>query len=334
MKSQIIDQLIISSRVRFARNLDSIPFKTTQQNVFEPISITIKQKNTGFISCRIDQLSDKVAHALYEQHLLSHNILSNKQNGMIVTHEDKEKNRRTCIMLGEEDHIRIQVIELGLGLNPAHAIAKKISNDIEKSHKIAHTDELGYLTSCPTNLGTAMRASIMMFLPALTKTKQIEKIINNLRGQRITIRGVHGEGSQAVGYMYQISNQACLGLTEEQIIEKVAEITTKIANLEIQVQQDIFTSSPDEITDQIMRSFGILSHAHMISSDEATEHLAWLKLGHCLGIIKFKPRVLDDLFFLIQPATISTQNERAESPQTRDKIRAKKISTVLRTSRI
>jgi len=327
-----INQLIVSTRIRLARNIEKLEFKTTQLDAFEPVAETIKRGNAGLFSARISNLDVAKSTALFEQHLISREILSNRANGMIVVNDNSDQ--RVCVMLGEEDHIRIQVIQTGFNIQSAFDLAKKISSDIEKKHNIAKSKSLGYLTSCPTNLGTGMRASVMLFLPALTLTGQIRGIVKRLSTNKITVRGVYGEGSKAAGHMYQISNQATLGLTEQQIIEKVTQATNAIIAMETKLQQELIKSQPDTIIDQVGRSLGILTHAHMISSDEATENLAWLKLGECLGLLKFKPKSLDELFFIIQPATLTTQEKKACDINSRDKIRAKKIAEVIRFSKM
>ena len=326
--------LIVSSRIRLARNMSRVPFKTKDVDAFDSIAATVKKSNPQFKSARIDQLSGKIAQALFEQHLISRDLLHNTHNGMIVTNEGDTSGSRVCVMLGEEDHIRIQVINVGCDLESAYATAAKISTDITKNHKIARHPKLGYLTSCPTNLGTGMRASVMMFLPALSLSGKINGAINDLRRAQITVRGVYGEGSRSSGFMYQLSNQCTLNLTEADIIKRVNNAVDAVARAEFATQAELFATNPDQITNQVMRSFGILTHSHMISSEEATEHLAWLKLGDCLGLVKFKPRILDDLFFVIQPATISYNDARGDDANERDKLRAKKIISVLRTARI
>jgi len=220
-------------------------------------------------------------------------------------------------------------------LRDAFQESKKIADDIATEHKMAFRDDFGYLTACPTNLGCGMRASVMMFLPALTLTNQISDITEKLHGERITVRGVYGEGSDAGGYMYQISNQACLGMSEQSIIENVEEISIQIAKMELEMQQKLLASDPDEITDQVYRSWGVLTNALLLNTSEAVDHIAMLKLGACLDIIRLKNnRVLDDLFFIIQPATLITQETRAVSVNERDKIRAAKVKEVLLASRI
>ena len=328
-----MQNLIVSSRVRLARNLAGVPFRPSNSDAFEAMAETIKTKNQGFVSVRVDQLAPQVATALFEQHLISREILANKKNGMLVTQETEGGKTRACVMLGEEDHARIQVIEVGMHLQKAYKLAAKIAADLDAEHKLAKNEKLGILTSCPTNLGTGMRASVMLFLPALSLTGRITQIINELKGHKIVVRGVYGEGSEAAGYMYQISNQACLAMDEAAILKKVEDVTEQICNIELNLQAELLQKNQDDIIDQVMRSFGLLTHAHKISSDEATENLAWLKLGECLGILKFKVGVLDDLFFVLKPASLQSQNEKANDILTRDKMRAQKIATTLGSSR-
>jgi len=330
-KSGDISMLMVSSRIRLARNLEKIPFKTSEPGAFLDIAKTLASGSPDMIATQISDLSTEKAKALYEQHLISRELLSNRKNGILVTQKD---NSKVAIMLGEEDHVRIQVIELGLNLKTAYEMAQKFSQQIASKHKVAFNSEYGYLTSCPSNLGTGMRASVMLFLPALTKTGQINNLIRMLRGERITVRGVYGEGSEALGYMYQISNQGCLGLSEQEIIEKVEEFAIKIATEELELQNRLFASDEDGTMDSIMRSLGVLSNAHLLPSSEAVELLSWLKLGDCLGVLKFKPRALDDLFFIIQPATLTTKNEQANDIRTRDKMRAKTIRDALHKNRM
>ena len=329
-----LNKLIVSSRVRIARNIEGLPFKTRQRNVFDGISDTIKRKNRAFVSTPVSELDPGMAKALFEQHLISRELLNNKINSVIVASTDN----KVVVMLGEEDHIRIQSIQTGYSLYPAFESAKKIANDIEAEHDTAYRDDFGYLTSCPTNIGTGMRASVMMFLPALTITEQIDSTIERLLvnySNHITVRGMYGEGSEAGGYMYQISNQSCFGMREEQILKMVETVTLQIARDELKAQAAILKSSSDKLADRVMRSWGILTNALMLSSAESVEHLAVLKLGACLDIIKFKNvRVLDDLFFVLQPNTLVAVDERAADTDTRDKLRAKRAKEILLASRV
>ena len=335
--SKDIGSVIVSSRVRLARNLDNgLTFKTNKKGAFDELAQTIKSRNKDFVFTRVEDLGRDMAKALYEQHLISKELLENKVNSCIVVRKDN----KVCVMLGEEDHMRIQSIQTGLSLQTAYDDVKKIADDLEQEHKIAFCEEFGYITSCPTNLGCGMRASVMMFLPALELSGSIDDVIYGILGKmnargRVTVRGVYGEGSDAGGHMYQISNQACLGMTEQEILGIVETLTVQIAKAELEKQKEIYRADPDFLVDRIMRSWGLLTNAHMLSSDEAVGNLAYLKLGACLGIVEFKNnRILDDWFFMVQPATLTTQDDRASSVRSRDKIRAQKVAEVLRSSRI
>jgi len=331
MDLENINKIIVSSRVRMARNLEGIPFKTKTRGAFDGVTGTIKARNRNFLSTKVTELSPDMARALFEQHLISKELLANKVNSLIVARNDN----KVVIMLGEEDHIRIQSIQTGLDLKTAFESSKKIADDIALEHQIAHRREFGYLTSCPTNLGTGMRASVMMFLPALTLSRQMGHVAKQLSGNHITVRGVYGEGSDAGGYMYQISNQACFGMTEFQILEMVETVVLDIAKLELKTQAQMSKDAPDALIDNVMRAWGLLTNAYMISSAEAVENLAMLKLGACLEIIKFKnSRILDDLFFIIQPNTLATVDERAAGVIQRDKIRAERVAKELRATRL
>jgi len=326
-----VNNLVVSSRVRLARNLEGVPFKTKAKGAFEGVGGTIRRCNANFVQIPTSALAPEMANALFEQHLISNNLLDNKINSQIVARKDN----KIVVMLGEEDHIRIQSLRTGFDLETAFAEAKKIDADIVKDHSIAWRKDFGFLTSCPTNLGTGMRASVMIFLPALTITGQMDLIIEQLSNQRLTVRGVYGEGSEAQGYMYQISNQACFGMTEKAIIDMVQNVTMQIVKLEYKAQNDLMKRSPDEVIDNVMRAWGLLTNAYLLSSTEAVENLALLKLGSCLGIIKFKNQgILDDLFFIIQPQTLVIRDNRASSTIERDKIRASTVCKHLRSTRL
>jgi len=331
---QVINNIVVSSRVRLARNLEGLPFKTKTKGVFDGVAGTIRARNPGFVSTALVDLAPDMARALFEQHIISRELLPNKSNAIIVASQDN----KVIIMLGEEDHIRIQTLQSGLNLKKAFDMSKKIADDIENEHEIAHRPEFGYLTSCPTNLGTGMRASVMMFLPALTITNRLNAAIKRLKPgtvAHITVRGMYGEGSAAGGYMYQISNQACFGMTEQEILKMVEGVTMHFANEEFHAQKLMYASDADGLVDQCFRAWGILTNAYMISSAEAMELLAVLKLGACLGIIKFKSgSMIDDLFFVLQPSTMVTVNQRAGDTAARDKMRAAQIAKQLTASRV
>jgi protein arginine kinase len=327
-----IESVIVSSRVRVARNLESnLTFDTGEAGAFDGVAKTLAAKNKDFFATQVKELKPDMAKALFEQHLISKELLANQKNSWIVVRKDN----KVCVMLGEEDHIRIQSTHQGMALRLAAEEGKQIADDIASEHKLAFREGFGYLTSCPTNLGCGMRASVMMFLPALSMTGQINGIIGQLRGKRITVRGVYGEGSSASGYMYQISNQACLGMSEQAIIENVEKIALQVAHTEIELQKRILCENHDWVIDQVHRSWGLLTNAYIMTTGEAVDHLAMLKLGACLGIIQFKNnRLLDEWFFTIRPSTLISQDDRATSVNERDKIRAATLGEKLRAARI
>ncbi|MCL2228901.1 MAG: hypothetical protein FWC00_03675 [Firmicutes bacterium] len=330
-----IGNFVVSSRVRLARNLETIPFRTRAEGAFDSVAETIVKRNREkhFASTHVSSLPVDMSHALFEQHLISQELLHNKKNGMIVS----EPENRVVIMLGEEDHMRIQSIVSGYDLDGAFASVQKIASDIEKAHPVAKRPDFGYLTSCPTNLGSAMRASVMVFLPALTITGKISAIADKLSSRHLTVRGVYGEGSDFGGYMYQISNQGCHTMTTDEILAMVKAVTLQLVLLEKQTEAGLFKSEQDQIIDGVMRAWGLLTNAHMLTSAEAVENIAFLKLGSNLGILRFKndnSKIIDDLFFIIQPRTLITQNNRASGTAERDKIRARMVREKLLQARI
>ena len=337
-----IDKIIVSSRIRLARNIQGCKFdsRELERDFFVPIAETIQRNNPTFEIAKIsDAKNATLFKALSEQHLISHALLENTHNGMLVASNKSgaetiaESTRRICVMLGEEDHIRIQCIELSLNLAGAYKIAKKLSSEISSEHAFAKDSEFGHLTRCVTNVGTGMRASVMVFLPALTISGRLAEIFAKLRTEHITIRGVYGEGTESGGNMYQISNQATITWKEEEIISTVTQIAENLSRQELVEQAKIFAENPDMIVDGVLRSFGLLTNAHMLSSDEAVNELVSLKLGTNLGIIKFKNnRIIDDLFFIIQPATIA-QGKTITAIE-RDKLRAKRIREILLATRV
>jgi protein arginine kinase len=331
-----IDNLVLTTRIRLARNIDGIPFENHDKKLFEQIAESIKAKNPRYFSCPLSELDSTTQNGLFEQHIISKDFLNNTETGIIVTRNDN----KISIMLGEEDHIRIQSIDSGLNLPAVYKIAKEIADKLPLDFRIAYDKDLGFLTKCPTNLGGGLRASVMIYLPALTLTGEIQKAFANINinGDKITIRGVYGEGSKSFGCIYQISNQNCLFLNDQEILSLVNSAVNKIASIEFNLQSRLFKETPDEIIDKIMRAWGILTNARLISNREAGEQLVWIKLGVCLKILAFKnDRIIDDLFFITKPATLITNARAIDcglSVADRDKLRADQIREKLLSFRI
>jgi len=298
-----LDNLVITTRIRLARNIAHIPFNYQDRSFYTNIANSITRHQRNLKAFNLDELP--VRDSLFEQHLISADFLNNAKYGVFVTNTDNTTN----IMLGEEDHLRIQVIANRYDLAQTYQTAKQIADQLESEFDIAKDPNLGYLTKCPTNLGGGLRASVMIYLPALTITNKITAIFKELDNQKITIRGIYGENSSSQGCIYQISNQECLTMSDIEAIQMIDQVVTRIATTEISLQRQLWQKSPDKIIDKVMRAWGLLTNAHLLSSNEAIEQLVWIKLGIGLKILSFRNnRIVDDLFFITQPATIATNH--------------------------
>lgn len=325
-RPQTFSNIVLSSRVRLARNIVDYPFppvlnETGRREIIEKTAKAVTAN--GFVSDT--QISDPVyVHALAEKNLVSREFADDKETHALFVNTETS----TYIMVCEEDHIRIQAYATGLALDEAYRYALAAERMLNEKIRFAFDKDLGYLTRCPTNLGTAMRASVMMFLPALTMTNRMGELKSQLEKIGMTIRGMYGEGSAADACLYQISNQLSLGICEEDILRKTVTITQKIAEDEERARMALFKANTDALTDKIMRCVGILHYASMISSKEFFDCYTYARLGFCLGIIQAPDsNTLDHLLYEIMPANIlknSGQNDLNDS-RLRDKLRAQII---------
>lgn len=325
-----LDNLVMTTRIRLARNIAHVPFDCKDSKFFTRIADSITQHRPDLNAFNLNDLP--VRDSLFEQHLISADFLRNADTGILVTNYDNTIN----IMLGEEDHLRIQAITNRYELWQTYQTAKNIADQLENDFEIAKDKSLGYLTKCPTNLGGGLRASVMIYLPALTITKKIVNIFNELDNQKITIRGVYGENSDASGCIYQISNQNCIAMSDVEVIEMLHRIVTRIATTELNLERELWQKTPDKIIDKVMRAWGILTNAHLLSSDEVVEQLVWIKLGIGFKILSFRNnRIIDDLFFITKPATIVTNHHLQNANQIlRDKKRAEQVREKLLSFRM
>lgn len=316
-----LDNLIMTTRIRLARNIAHVPFNYQDRNFFSKIANSITRTRPDLNAFNLNDLP--IRDSLFEQHLISADFLRNANVGVLVTNHDNTIN----IMLGEEDHLRIQAITNRYDLWQTYQTAKSIADQLENDFEIAKDTTLGYLTKCPTNLGGGLRASVMIYLPALTITKKISNIFKEIDNKKITIRGVYGENSDASGCIYQISNQNCLTMTDTEVIDMIHQIVTQIVTTELNLQRELWQKSPDKIIDKVMRAWGILTNAHLLTSDEVVEQLVWIKLGIGLKILSFRNnKIIDDLFFITKPATIVVNHRLQNANQIqRDKKRAEQV---------
>ena len=282
--------VVVSSRVRLARNLADFPFKDkAKQEDLEQILKKIKEIvpsiGYGLKYIELRNIDNITKLTLIENHLISPEFATNKNGAILINDEEN-----ICIMINEEDHIRIQVFSSGQELEELLNLAIEIDEKIDGLVTYATNEKYGYLTSCPTNVGTGLRASVMVHLPALTLTGNIEKVLNVVNNFGMNIRGVYGEGTQSKGNIYQISNNQSLGLIEKEIIKNIKTITEKVIEQE-RLARKYLTKRQIDLEDRVYRAYGILANAMKLSSEECRKLLSDVKLGTDLGIIK----ELDDM---------------------------------------
>ncbi len=316
--------VVISSRIRFARNIEGYPMgaKLTDEKAEEIITAVSGAMGEGYKTIAYSNLSPLEAQSYAEGHYVSPDFAAAKNKRALILGEADN----ISLMVLEEDHLRIQCIEPGFALEEAFTKAVAVDDRIDGAVKYAYDETLGYLTHCPTNLGTGMRASVMLFLPALTMNRQISRISAQMSKMGITIRGMYGEGSEAVGCLYQISNQITLGVSEEDIIKKITEIVRQTVELERSARNSIYSDNTDLLTDRILRSYGVMKYAHMITSEEFMKLWADVRLGVALGIISEEDMSYDQLGELsvaVMPATLSLTSG-AQDERSRDIARAER----------
>lgn len=324
---------VISTRVRLARNLKDYPFplKLSEQGrekVIELVKKAISESNSAiandFSFIKISDLDSRQSVSLVEKRLVSPEFISETKGRALLLSKDES----VSIMLNEEDHIRLQVIKQGLSLEETYDEADRLDTLLDENLSFAFDEKLGYLTQCPTNLGTGMRASVMLHLPALEKSRAISRIAGNLSKLGLTIRGAHGEGTEPQGALYQLSNQVTLGISEKAAIENLKSITEQLVAQEEQARERLCSSV--EVQDTISRSLGILKYAKVITHEEALKLLSNVRLGIEAGqITEFDSAVIDKLMLDVEPATLSVTLGKSLSPYDRDIERAKLIKKAL-----
>ena len=286
MQSGTDSDVVVSTRIRFARNLNA--FKCNWQNKEEVESMQNKIKDNLYAIgynlrfFKLKDMDDITKMSLVEKNLISPEFALNKNETGAILINDEEN---ISIMINEEDHLRIQVFSCGLDLENTLNLAIEIDERLGKLLDYATSKKYGYLTSCPSNCGTGLRASVMVHMPALEKTKSIEKVLRAISNFEINIRGIYGENSKSLGDMYQISNKKTLGVTEQDIVKNLKVVVEKIVKQE-RMARKFLTKDKIELEDEIYRSYGILSNCRKISSEETLKLLSNVKLGTDLGILR------------------------------------------------
>jgi protein arginine kinase len=324
----------MSSRVRLARNLSSLAFpgwakkpeRIRTLEAIRPAVESLKPMAGGF-SESMDNLLAMDKQVLVERHLISReHAAKNAGSGLVLNKEES-----LCVMINEEDHLRMQALKPGLQIKEAWQAIDNIDSLLEKKLDYAFSPTLGYLTACPTNLGTGIRVSAMLHLPALVLSEQVNQIIQAVNKLGLAVRGLYGEGTEALGNVFQVSNQMTLGEQEVDIVERLSKVLAQLIEHEENARGTLLESKPKVIFNHIGRAYGILANAHSISSKETMNLLSLLRLGVDIGLFPGVERSLvDELFLITQPAHLQKRFTEKLTAEERDLLRADMLRERLR----
>lgn len=324
---------VLTSRIRLARNLHRHSFpgwakrdqRAAALDLMRPAVESLPAMRGAF-SQELSDLTSVQKQVLVERHLISRELAARGDGSAAVI----ERRQTFSFMLNEEDHLRMQAIRPGLQLTAAFAALSELDTELEGSLQFAFDSRLGYLTTCPTNLGTGLRASAMLHLPGLVLSDQIGQVLQAVNKIGLAVRGLYGEGTESLGNLYQISNQSTLGESEEAIIRRLERVISQVASHEQNAREKLLEDDPEMVADKIGRAYGVLRHAHIIDSKEALNHLSLLRLGGTLGFFSPKTVTLcDSLLMDIQPAHLQLHSGQKLTPEERDSIRAEIVRSRL-----
>ena len=322
--------VVVSTRIRLARNLTDYPFshgldETGACEITEKVCSVPEFADYEYTD--FSKLSVNAATALAERHVVSAEFARKDGKHGLLASPDKG----VYIMILEEDHLRIQCLRGGYAIDEAYVGAIEAEEAIDRHTKLAYSERFGYLTHCPTNLGTGMRASVMLFLPAISLAGEIRSLRGQLNKLGLTMRGMNGEGSDSEAYLYQISNQVTLGISEEEILHKLSAVTDSIIKRERELRCNIDGERLFRLRDSVSRAVGIMTHACLMDTGELIELYGKVRLGISLGLTDdMTVQELDRLLFSSMPAGIIAENgDDGISAVDRDKRRAEKIKTAL-----
>lgn len=324
---------VLTSRIRLARNLRGHPFPGWAKRAERAATLALIRPAVEALPAMKDAFSQELAsldsvqkQVLVERHLISREHAARGDGSAAVI----ERRQTFSLMLNEEDHLRMQAIRPGLQLTAAFAALSGLDSELEKSLEFAFDPKLGYLTTCPTNLGTGLRASAMLHLPALVLSDQIGQVLQAVNKIGLAVRGLYGEGTESLGNLYQISNQSTLGESEETIIRRLERVISEVATHERNAREKLLEDDPAMVADKIGRAYGVLRHAYLIDSKEALGHLSLLRFGAILGIFPDTAVVLcDKLLMDIQPAHLQLHAGRQLRHEDRDALRAEIVRSRL-----
>jgi protein arginine kinase len=320
------DRIVMSSRVRLARNVRDAAFpgwakkpeRVRVLDLIRPAVEGLPEMKDAF-SETMDSLSALDKQILVERHLISReHAAKSAGSGLVLTRDET-----LCFMINEEDHLRMQALRPGLQLRQAWSAIDQADSALEKKLDYAFSPEMGYLTACPTNIGTGIRVSAMLHLPGLVLGEQINPIIQSVNKLGLAVRGLYGEGTEALGNVFQVSNQMTLGEAETAIVERLEKVLAQIIEHEENARASLLEKKPKMVFNHIGRAYGILANAHSISSKETMNLLSLMRLGIDVGLFPGVERALvDELFILTQPAHLQKQHSEKLTAEERDLLRA------------
>lgn len=329
------NRIVISSRIRFARNLAGIPFpgwakKAMRVEVMERVKPEVEalaEMKDGY-SELMQNLSAMEKQILMERHLISREHAAKAAGSAVVVN----RRQTLSIMINEEDHLRMQSLRPGLQLKAAYKQIDKVDSALEAKLDYAFSEQLGYLTACPSNVGTGMRASAMVHLPGLVLGEHINQVIQAVNKIGLAVRGLYGEGTEAMGNLFQVSNQTTLGESEEEIINRLQKVIQQVIFQERNARLNLLQKQRGMLLDQIGRAYGVLRHSHRMASKEALNLLSMIRLGIDLEFFPEEPRTaIDELFMETQPAHLQHSSHQKLSVGERDALRAALVRDKLKT---
>lgn len=332
-QSQEVDDIIISNRIRLARNIKGYRFPV-KMDEYEALALISQMKlvvdqldGYDFKTMELTKLDALTKKEMMERHIMSPYMLRQSLPSMMILNDEETKS----IMVNEEDHLRLQGLGSGQDIKSTWELITKLDDDIEQQIEYAFSEKYGYMTACPTNLGTGLRASYMLHLPLLQKTNYLQEILVAVGKLGMSIRGIYGEGTKPLASIFQISNQKTLGRSEPEIIESVQNIAMHVVGKEQSIRDNISTNAKSKLVDQIYRSYGTLAYARQLDLSEAMNLLSDVKLGFEMGIYHMpKPKMnIYEIIISIQDATIANRAMQEEPHLPTDVIRANVIREYL-----
>lgn len=329
------DQIVLSSRVRLARNYEDLPFDVSErpeaaaQCIARTVNaLTLAGAREDYQLIRMSDLTEGQRQSLVDNHRISRDLLRTPEASAVLLCDQSD----VSIMMNEEDHLRIQAVRPGMDLLTAAAACFRVDDALSQQVEFAFDKQLGYLTSCPTNTGTGMRASLMIHLPMLTQAKQMGSVGQIVAKVGLTIRGVYGEGAEALGHVYMVSNQVTLGRTEQEIISAVTTVGHQLSDMETALRAKAMSDNRAQTEDSIFRAWGVLKHARLLSLGEFLKLWSGVRMGACMGLLPVTVSALDALLDQAQDANLRAMAESALPGSALNEYRATLVRRVLNIS--